>query len=62
MPALLDSMRVLQEEYANFVVMNENKMGKHDYADSMAQNTDHLAFPGALQLTRRLDSLLETLK
>lgn len=62
MPALLDSMRVLQEEYANFVLMNENKMGKHDYADSMAQNTDHLAFPGALQLTRRLDSLLETLK
>ena len=42
--------------------MNENKMGDHDYPDSMAMNTDHLAFPGAVQITRRLDSLLKTLK
>lgn len=61
-PAILDSLNALLAEFGNFRLMNENKMGDHDYPDSMAMNTDHLAFPGAVQITRRLDSLLKTLK
>lgn len=42
--------------------MDENKMGNHDYTAQMAYNMDHLSATGAAQLTRRLDSLLKTLK
>ena len=62
MPAILDSLNALEAEFDNFRLMNENKMGEHDYPDSFAFNTDHLAFPGAVQITRRLDALLKTLK
>lgn len=44
------------------MVMDEHKMGNHDYTEDMAVNTDHLAILGAIQLTRRLDSLLKTLE
>lgn len=44
------------------VLMDENKMGSHDYGDDMAYNTDHLSRAGAAQLSGRLDSLLKTLK
>ena len=43
-------------------LMDENKMGNHDYTDEMAQNMDHLNYKGAVQLTTRLDSLLKTLE
>ena len=59
--ALLDSVRAVAGEYPNFYVMDENRMGAHDYTDGMALNTDHLAFDGAVQMTHRLDSLLKTL-
>ena len=62
MPAILDSLNALEAGFDNFRLMNENKMGEHDYPDSFAFNTDHLAFPGAVQITRRLDALLKTLK
>ena len=42
--------------------MDENKMGDHDYTEDMAYNMDHLSAEGAMQLTARLDSILETLK
>lgn len=45
-----------------FVLMDENKMGEHDYTDEMAQNRDHLSHIGAIQMTTRLDSLIKTLK
>lgn len=44
------------------VMFDENKDGLHDYTDEMAFNTDHLSGLGAKQLTRRLDSLLMSLK
>ena len=37
-------------------------MGLHDYDDSMAQDCDHLSYPGAHQLTMRLDSVLKRLE
>jgi len=44
-----------------FSLLDENKMGNHDYTDEMAQNMDHLNYKGAVQLTTRLDSLLKIL-
>ena len=44
-----------------FHLMDENKMGKHDYGDDEAMNRDHLCFKGADKLTRRLVALLEKL-
>ena len=44
-----------------FVLMDENKMGDHDYTDKMAFNRDHLSDLGAEVITARLDSLLKTL-
>ena len=44
-----------------FHLMDENKMGMHDYLDEDAANRDHLSRSGADKFTRRLDSLLMTL-
>lgn len=59
--SLLAEISSLSEKYPNFILMDENKMGNHDYTDEMAFDTDHLAGAGATQLTLRLDSLIKTL-
>ena len=59
---VIDSLQKLQNVFDNFILMDENKMGFHDYVDSMAQDCDHLNQLGAKQLTARLDSLLKTIK
>lgn len=61
MPKLMQKFDSLHHSYPNFILMDENKMGKHDYTDEMAENTDHLGLEGAQQLTHRLDSLIQTL-
>ena len=53
--ARLDS---LAEEYPNFKFVDENKMGKHKYEDSQAENSDHLCSTGARDFSRHLDTLL----
>ena len=58
----IDYLKSLAENNRYFVLMDENKMGDHDYTDAMAQNRDHLSTLGARQLTTRLDSVLRTLK
>jgi len=58
---LIEELESLSSEYPNFVLMDENKMGNHDYTDDMAVDTDHLCERGAPQMTSRLDSLLRTL-
>lgn len=60
-PALIQEVADISKEYPNFILMDENKMGYHDYTDEMANNPDHLSYLGAEQLTRRLDSLIRTL-
>lgn len=57
-PAILERLEKLMESYSNFVFVDENKMGNHDYTSDMAQNKDHLAYPGAHLLTSRLNTLL----
>ena len=58
---VIDSLQKLQDVYDHFILMDENKMGFHDYVDSMAQDCDHLNQLGAKQLTARLDSVLKML-
>jgi len=36
-------------------------MGDHDYTDDMARDSEHLTHLGAIQITQRLDSLMQTL-
>jgi uncharacterized protein (TIGR02171 family) len=57
-PALIASIAALEETYDNFHLVDENRMGDHDYDSSMAENEDHLSKSGAHILSRRLDSLL----
>ncbi|MFA6342306.1 MAG: TIGR02171 family protein, partial [Fibrobacteraceae bacterium] len=59
---VIDKLNILQRKYPHFVLMDENKMGQHDYTDEMALNYDHLNYLGAAKLTARLDSLLKTLE
>ncbi len=61
-PALLQKIKDLEMSYPNFIFMDENKMGDHDYPDPMAGNRDHLCYLGALQMTARLDSVLRSLE
>ena len=60
-PALIAQIDSLSQKYPNFILIDENKMGEHDYTDEMAFNTDHLSSLGAEKLTLRLDSLIRTL-
>ena len=59
-PSLIKEIADLQDTYSNFILIDENKMGDHDYSDDMATDSDHLAIKGAEQLTHRLDSLIRT--
>ena len=52
----------MHEKYPHFIVMDENKMGNHDYSNSMAEDQQHLCPAGAKQMTHRVDSLLMTLE
>ena len=59
---MIKRIRKYEEKYPHFILMDENKMGEHDYDDDMAFNSDHLSYKGAEKLTKRLDSLIQTLK
>jgi Uncharacterized conserved protein len=55
---LLNELDALSKEYPNFKLMDENKMGKHDYTNQMAVDEDHLCYEGSVLLTSRLNELL----
>jgi len=55
-------LQELDEQEEFFVLMDENKMGDHDYDTSMAMDFDHLNLDGSKKLTARLDSLIQTLE
>lgn len=57
---MIDRLKKMESE--NFILMDENKMGEHDYGSSKASNFDHLCYGGAKQFTSRLDSLIATLE
>lgn len=59
---MIERFKKLAEENENFVLMDENKMGNHDYLGNVACDFDHLCVEGAKKLTSRLDSLLKSLE
>ena len=60
-PDVLQDLSSIAKKYPNFIIMDENKMGKHDYTDKEAHDYSHLSQAGAEKLTHRLDSLIKTL-
>ena len=55
---ILEQIAALDSSYTNFVFMDENKMGNHDYADSLAYDYDHLNYYGAIRISSRIDSVI----
>ena len=55
---LIDELKALNKKYPNFVLMDENKMGKHSYSNMMAVDEDHLCSGGSVILTSHLNDLL----
>ena len=51
----------LTQKYDNFYLMDENKMGNHDYSN-MGGDYDHLCYDGAVKFTAKLDSLIRILE
>ena len=58
---VIEDLSDLSLTYPNFVLMDENKMGEHDYTDEDALDNAHLSKAGAAKLTPRIDSLIRTL-
>ncbi len=50
------------KKYSNFVFVDENKMGNHDYSDEMAYDYDHLSHLGGAKITAKLDSLISSME
>ncbi|SHL45607.1 TIGR02171 family protein [Fibrobacter sp. UWH5] len=57
---ILKELQDLENIYDNYKFMDENKMGGHDYPDSMAVNRDHLRAIAAPVMTARVDSVLHS--
>ena len=58
---MIKKIKAISDRFPNFILMDENKMGAHDYDDAMAENNDHLCLVGASQMTSRLNELLKKL-
>lgn len=61
-PGLIQQVADLSKIYPNFILMDENNMGDHDYTDEMANDNDHLADKGAHHFTHKLNDLLNSLE
>jgi hypothetical protein len=59
--AVMKDLTSMTSTYKNFILMDENRMGKHDYTDEDAHDYSHLSQTGAEKLTRRVDSLIKTI-
>lgn len=55
---ILERIEALQSSNSHFVLMDENKMGKHHYADSLAFDYDHLNYLGGMVLSSKIDSVI----
>ena len=58
---LIKKAASLELKYDNFYLMDENKMGNHDYSN-MSSDYDHLCDVGAVKFTAKLDSLIRSLE
>lgn len=55
---VLTDIAKLDTIYSNFIFMDENKMGYHDYPDNLVYDYDHLNIYGAQVITARIDSAI----
>lgn len=53
-----DSLDAILARNSNFRVLDEHKLGLHDYSDADAKNRDHLSSLGAVKFSKRVDSAL----
>jgi len=60
--SMIKKLQKFEKSYSHFRLLDENKMGNHDYGDDAAMNCDHLSYLGAEKLTSRIDSLIQTIK
>lgn len=58
----IERLEKMEKEYPNFIFMDENKMGDHDYEPRHFSDSDHLCSTGASKLTRRVEKLIRTLE
>jgi uncharacterized protein (TIGR02171 family) len=59
--AVVEQLKNLENSYSNFHFYDAYNGGNHDYADSEAQNWNHLCPTGAAKLTTRLDTLIHSI-
>jgi hypothetical protein len=59
---VIDDLKALEKTYPHFKLLDENKMGKHDYDDQSSADEDHLCARGAPQITKRIESVLKELR
>ena len=59
---LIDDLKALEKTYPNFKLLDENKMGKHDYDDKVASDEDHLCTKGAPKITKRIEAVLKEMR
>ncbi len=57
---ILRRLKLLEQISPKIHFVDANLDGLHDYTDDDALDYSHLATPGAIKLTRRLDSLIQT--
>lgn len=60
--SLIQELSNLSKTYKNFKLLDENKMGNHDYPDSLAFNRDHLINDVGPMITTRIGSALHSFK
>ena len=59
---IVEKIRNMAENDPNFIFVDENKFGDHDYPNTMAFDYDHLNRLGAEKLSSRIDSLIQVLE
>jgi len=59
---MMDSLASQTKGIRGLTILDEHKMGLHDYTESMAHDWDHLSEEGSKQLTRRIVQVLDTLQ
>ncbi len=59
---LIERFKEMEKDNSNFFLLDENKMGNHDYPDSTAFDFDHLNMYGGEILTSRIDSTIQAIE
>lgn len=59
---MMDSLAIQTKGIRGLTILDEHKMGLHDYTEAMAHDWDHLSEEGSKQLTRRVVQVLDTLQ